>query len=117
MCFAINMYDCELTSCSQNKQAKPETHFGRRGMIKERTKQYRVLACKLRYRHRQNDNVALPDKSMKCWNTIKQVASTRLVQTCYISCHQSIKTRTCINDNSVEQSINTNVTLSALRPQ
>ena len=34
-------------------------------MIKERTKQSRVLACKLRYRHRQNDNVALLDKSIK----------------------------------------------------
>ena len=83
--------------------------------LKERTKRSRVLACNLHYGHRQKHNVALLDKSIKCWQTINQVASTRIVQTCFILCRQSIKTGTCLNDNSVEQSIKT--TLSALNPQ
>ena len=67
MSFAINMYDCELTSYSRKTFCRQnQTNIsGGGGRIKERTTQYRVLACELRYRNRQNDNVALLDKSIK----------------------------------------------------
>ena len=84
MCFAIDMYDCELTSdsrktfCRQNQK-----HIsGGGGMINERTNH---IGCLLASCVTDTDKMT----TLHCWtNQSNAGTSTRLVQTCYISCHQ-----------------------------